>query len=87
MRVKLIQPKMIKRPMDTELKLRMSPHLGLLTIANIIRDKCEVSIENENINDLDFTDVADIVGITITVDVLPRAIEIAKNLRKKDLLL
>ena len=83
MRVKLIQPKMIKRPMDTELKLRMSPHLGLLTIANIIRDKCEVSIENENINDLDFTDVADIVGITITVDVLPRAIEIAKKFKEK----
>lgn len=83
MRVKLIQPKMIKRPMDTELKIRMSPHLGLLTIANIIRDKCDVLIENENIRDIDFTDVPDIVGITITVDVLPRAIEIAKDSRKK----
>ena len=34
--IKLIQPKMNKRPMDTNLKTRMSPSLGLLTIANII---------------------------------------------------
>lgn len=37
MKVKLIQPRMLKRPMDTDLKIRMSPHLGLLTVANIIR--------------------------------------------------
>ena len=36
MKVKLIQPRMLKRPMDTDLKIRMSPHLGLLTVANII---------------------------------------------------
>ena len=28
MKVKLIQPRMLKRPMDTDLKIRMSPHLG-----------------------------------------------------------
>ena len=49
MKVKLIQPRMLKRPMDTDLKIRMSPHLGLLTVANIIRHECEVTIENENI--------------------------------------
>ena len=32
MKVKLIQPRMLKRPMDTDLKIRMSPHLGLLTV-------------------------------------------------------
>ena len=31
--------------MDTDLKIRMSPHLGLLTVANIIRHDCEVTIE------------------------------------------
>ena len=35
MKVKLIQPRMLKRPMDTDLKIRMSPHLGLLTVANM----------------------------------------------------
>ena len=53
MKVKLIQPRMLKRPMDTDLKIRMSPHLGLLTVANIIRHDCEVTIENENIRPLE----------------------------------
>ena len=35
--IKLIQLKMNKRPMDTELKIRMSPSLGLLTIANLLK--------------------------------------------------
>ena len=83
MKVKLIQPRMLKRPMDTDLKIRMSPHLGLLTVANIIRHECEVTIENENIREIDFNDVPDLVGIAVTVDVLPRAIEIAALYRKK----
>lgn len=83
MKVKLIQPKMIKRPMDTELKIRMSPHLGLLTVANIIKDNCEVVVENENIKPINFDDNTDLVGITVTLDVLPRAIEIAKEFKAK----
>ena len=83
MKVKLIQPRMLKRPMNTDLKIRMSPHLGLLTVANIIRHECEVTIENENIREIDFNDVPDLVGIAVTVDVLPRAMEIAAIYRKK----
>lgn len=37
MYIKLIQPKMIKRPMDTDIKIHMAPPLGLLTIVNILR--------------------------------------------------
>ena len=81
--VKLIQPKMLKRPVDTGLKLHMSPPLGILTIANILRDKHKIKIENENIREIDFSDVPDVVGISITVDALPRAIEIAKSFREK----
>ena len=81
--VKLIQPKMLKRPVDTGLKLHMSPPLGILTIANILRDKHKIKIENENIRKIDFSDVPDVVGISITVDALPRAIEIAKSFREK----
>ena len=33
--IKLIQPAMLPRPMDTKLKTRMSPSLALLTIANL----------------------------------------------------
>lgn len=81
--VKLIQPKMRKRPVDTELKLHMAPPLGLLTIANILRDDNKIVIENENIGTIDFNDVPDVVGISVTVDVLPRAIEIARIYRER----
>ena len=43
-------------------------------MANIIRHDCEATIENENIRPIDFDDVPDLVGIAVTVDVLPRAI-------------
>ncbi len=86
MYVKLIQPKMLMRPMDTELKTRMSPHLGLMTIAGILRDSGMVSrieIENENIRPVVWDDRPDLVGITVTVDVLPRAMELAQQFRKQ----
>ena len=49
MYIKLVQPGMIKRPMDTDLKLHMAPPLGLLTVANILRGEHRVVLENENI--------------------------------------
>ena len=81
--IKLIQPKMIMRPMDTRLKTRMAPSLALLTIANMIHKEHTVIIENENIEDINFDEAVDIVGITVTVDVFPRAIEIAKIYQSK----
>ncbi len=81
MYIKLIQPKMIKRPMDTDIKLHMAPPLGLLTIANMIRREHKVSLENENIRKICYDDKPDIVGISVTVDTLPRAVEIAKRFR------
>ena len=81
--IKLIQPKMIMRPMDTQLKTRMTPSLGLLTIANIFHKEHTVIIENENIEDINFDEIVDIVGITVTVDVIIRAAEIAKIYRSK----
>ncbi|MBQ2929926.1 MAG: radical SAM protein [Clostridia bacterium] len=83
MYVKLIQPRMIKRPMDTDLKTHMSPPLGLLTVLNVLRDKHHVKLENENIRPVEFFDGPDIVGISVTVDTLPRAIEIAAEFRKR----
>lgn len=46
MKILLIQPRMRMRPMDTELKTRMSPSLGLLTVAHTVRDGNEVLIVN-----------------------------------------
>ena len=50
MKIKLIQPAMIQRPMDTKLKTRMAPSLALLTLANLTPKEHEVIIENEQID-------------------------------------
>ena len=81
--IKLIQPKMLRRPMDTGLKLHMAPPLGLLTIVNLVRDENRVELENENITRIRYEDTPDIVGISVTVDTLPRAIKIARRFREK----
>lgn len=81
--IKLIQPRMIMRPMDTNLKTRMSPPLGLLTIASICREGNRISIENENVREINYDDNPDIVGITVTVDVLSKAVEIARRFKEK----
>ena len=64
--------------MDTSLKARMAPHLGLLTIARIVEDAGhEVEVINENIaRDIPSRSVG-LVGISTTVNVLPRAQELA----------
>ena len=54
MRILLIQPKMNKRPMDTDLKTRMSPSLALLTLLNLTPDGHETTIINENVEKIDF---------------------------------
>ena len=83
MKIKLIQPAMIQRPMDTKLKTRMAPSLALLTLANLTPKEHEVIIENENVESINFDEKVDLVAITVTVDVMNRAIEIAKEFRKR----
>ena len=83
MKIKLIQPAMLPRPMDTKLKTRMSPSLALLTIANITPKEHEVIIENENVEKIDFDEPVDLVAITVTVDVMNRAVEISKEFQNR----
>lgn len=80
--IKLIQPKMVMRPMDTRLKTRMAPALGLLTIAGMLEKEHTVIIENENVEAVQYDKSADLVGITVTVDVMERAAQIAKRFRE-----
>ena len=49
MKILFIQPKMNKRPMDTDLKTRMSPSLALLTLLSLTPDGHETKIINENV--------------------------------------
>lgn len=67
--------------MDTEMKLHMAPPLGLLTIASLLRQDHKISVENENVEEICFEDKPDLVGISMTVDVVPRAVEIAAKFR------
>lgn len=83
MYIKLIQPKMKKRPMDTDLKTHMSPPLGLYTIANMLRGKHIVTVENENVERIELHDRPDAVGISVTVDTLPRAMKISAFFRRR----
>jgi radical SAM superfamily enzyme YgiQ (UPF0313 family) len=83
MKIKLIQPAMLPRPMDTKLKTRMSPSLALLTLANLTTKEHEVIIENENTLKIDFEEPVDLVAITVTVDVMNRAMEISKEFRNR----
>jgi radical SAM superfamily enzyme YgiQ (UPF0313 family) len=83
MKIKLIQPAMLPRPMDTKLKARMSPSLALLTIANLTPKDHEVIIENENVEKIDFDEPVDLIAITVTVDVMNRAVEISKEFQNR----
>ena len=71
------------RPMDTNIKLHMAPPLGLLTIIQLLRKEHTLSLENENIQDIIYDDNPDLVGISVTVDTLPRAISIAQHFRQR----
>lgn len=71
------------RPMDTTLKTRMAPSLGLYTVATVVHDGNDITFFNENIEEIDFECQADIVGITVTVDTLLRAEQIAQRYRVK----
>ncbi len=69
--------------MDTDIKIHMAPPLGLLTIVNLFEKEHRVELENENIQSINYEDTPDIVGISVTVDTLPRAVKIAKKFREK----
>jgi hypothetical protein len=52
MKVKLIQPKMSLRPMDSEFKRLMAPSLSLLVLAALTPQEHEIFIEDENAHPL-----------------------------------
>ena len=74
---------MNKRPMDTDLKTRMAPSLALFTLMRLTPSSHEINIVNENLESIDYDCAADLVGITVTVDVMPRAMQIAQEFQKR----
>ncbi|MDR3599530.1 MAG: radical SAM protein [Desulfosporosinus sp.] len=83
MNIKLIQPKMSLRPMDSEFKRLMSPSLSLLVLAALTPKEHSILIEDENANPLHLEDSPDLVGITVNVDTSNRAYQIAEYYRQK----
>lgn len=69
--------------MDTDIKIHMAPPLGLLTIKNLFDKTHLVKLENENIEEINYDDTPDVVGISVTVDTFPRAVRIAKEFRAR----
>lgn len=85
MKIKLIQPRMSLRPMDSEFKRLMSPSMSLLALAALTPLEHDLSIEDENVQELNLIDNPDLVGITVNVDTSQRAYEIAKVYRSRDI--
>ncbi|MCL2489475.1 MAG: B12-binding domain-containing radical SAM protein [Propionibacteriaceae bacterium] len=83
MRILLVQPKMTRRPMDSGLKSKMSPSLALLTLKALTPAEYTVVVLNENVRRVNFAQAADLVAITVTVDVLPQASVIAAEYRRR----
>lgn len=61
----------------------MSPPLSLVTLASLTPKEYDVYIEDENIEKLNLEDAPDVVGITVNVDTVYRAIELASIYRNK----
>ncbi|MBI5234420.1 MAG: B12-binding domain-containing radical SAM protein [Deltaproteobacteria bacterium] len=59
------------------------PQLSLPTIAALTDDRFEVSIVDDNIEDVDFDAKTDLVGITTMTTLAPRAYEIAREFRRR----
>ena len=79
--IKLISPKMSKRPMDSHFKVQMSPPLCLLVLAGLTPQQYEVYVEDENVEKLNLNDQPDLVGITVKADTRNRSVQIAEVYR------
>lgn len=85
MKILFLQPKMNKRPMDTNLKTQMSPPLSLLTLISLTSSEHEVILLNENVEDINFEIQVDLVAITVTLDVMPRACMISEKFKNNNI--
>ncbi len=59
------------------------PPLNLMILASLTPEQFEIRIVDEAVTDIDFTQEADLVGITCMTPLAPRAYEIAGEFRKR----
>jgi len=70
-------------PKESEGGRKLAPKLGLLTIAGLTPSDIEVSLTDENVEEIDFNKEVDLVGITAMTSTAVRAYEIADTFRSK----
>ncbi len=82
MKILLVAPgRGVKKPRSIYGRAFQVPPLSLGILASLTPDDVEIEMVDENLNDLDFTRVPDLVAITTLTASAPRAYEISKNFR------
>ncbi len=82
MKLLLIAPKWPKGSLWGQIYFRF-PYLALTTLAALTDDAWDITIIDENVTPLDFSDAPDLVGITLMTPLAVRGYEIADAYRKK----
>lgn len=82
-KLKLIQPSQIVDNGIKKFKKSFAPSRTLPYIAALTPPDFEVSILDETLQDIDFDEKVDLVGLTGLINQLPRAIQIAEEYKKR----
>jgi len=82
MKIKLIVPRWPKNSFWDVISFKF-PLLSTSLLAGLTAPEHEVSLVDESINPIDFTDKVDLVGITAMTPLAPRAYEIAGEFRRR----
>jgi radical SAM superfamily enzyme YgiQ (UPF0313 family) len=82
MRLLLIAPKWPDKSLWGQISFRF-PYLALTTLAALTSDNWEISIVDENVEALDFSDLPDLAAISIMTPLSKRGYEIADRYREK----
>ncbi len=82
MRIKIIAPKWPRHSIWSRLYFKF-PYLSTAVIGALTPPVHEVSIADENLSPLDFSDKPDLVAITVLTPLAPRAYQIADEYRRK----
>ena len=89
MKIKLIMPNVKEHNVDNKEKyiigqeFKLLP-LNLAMLAALTKAEMEISIVDEAMEQINFDEQVDLVGITSTTSVVTRAYEIAEEYRKRD---
>ena len=82
--VKLISPKSPVQFVSKREKAINFSRLSLATVASLFPEDFEIKIINDSIEDIDYKEKVDLVGITSITSTAPRAYEIADRFREED---